>query len=493
MRFPILFLLVLIPVSLSAQQFLLTPDLIEAWQEISRLRTVRAEQLLAHERSLRPDNQLADVFQLQLFFQRALASGSPEDEQNFQQAKSKLQQQLSSQRMNDPWQEWAIAYSGMTSIMLRMRAGEQWQTAFEMRKTYFKVISAYEKYPGFVPNLLTYGIVQVALGSVPDQFTWLLKIASLNVDSREGITKLNYVLNLPDHHPFAFMRADAAILLGMAIRAMQTDAPTKEQIISRIRTLDFSNLMLVYTGAYLLMRDGKNEEALHTLNSRPVSPDYLIFPMLDYLLAEAMLRKGSKQAEQSYVRFIRLTKGSMYLADTQRKLGWIALINGDTTAYQSQMRLCREAPVSGSERDAEAKREATSNQIPHPMLIKARLLFDGGYYHEAGDILEKAAAQFDGKSNPHHLEFLYRLARVADGLGQTDKAMAMYKKTYHQGLSSTEYYAANAALRLGEMLEQSGDKSGAKLWFNRCLSLKPQTYRSSIHAAAKAGLRRVAA
>lgn len=492
MRFLATLLLVLLSVSLYAQHFLLTPNLIEAWQETSRLRLAKAEQLLANERSLRPDNQLTDVFQFQLHFQKALATGSPEDERQFQLAKSKLQQQLTSVRTNDPWQEWALGYSGMTSLMLRMRAGDQWQTALEMRRTYSRIASAYDKYPGFVPNLLTYGIVQVALGGVPDQFSWVLKLASLHADSRDGVAMLIRVLNLPDNHPFAFMRADAAILLGMATRAMQTDAATKELVINRIRTLDKSNLMLIYTSAYLLMRDGKNEEALKELKSRSLSPNYLIFPMVDYLLAEAMLRKGSGPAETHYIRFLQMSEGSMYLSDTHRKLGWIALLNGDTTTYLSRMKQCREALSSGSERDAEAKREAASELIPHPSLILARLRFDGGYFSEANEILERSAYLFERKNKAHYLEYLYRSARIADSMGQLDKALLLYDKTYHQGLASPEYYAANSALRLGELFERKGQKTEAALWFNRCLNLKPQAYRTSIHAAARAGLRRVA-
>lgn len=492
MRFLTTLFLVLLNFSLYAQHFLLTPNLIEAWQEISRLRLAKAEQLLANERKLRPENQLTDIFQFQLQFQKALASGSSGDEEQFQLAKTKLQQQLTSLRTSDPWQEWALGYSGMTSLMLRMRAGDQWQTALEMRRTYSRIVSAYEKYPGFVPNLLTYGLVKVALGSVPDQFTWMLKLASLSGDSQEGVAMLIRVLNLPDNHPFSFMRPDAAILLGMATRAMQTDAATKEVVIRRIRTLDESNLMLTYTSAYLLMRDGKNEEALKVLHSRPVSPDYLMFPMVDYLMAEALLRKGSKLAEQNYVRFLRQTRGTMYLSDVQRKLGWIALLNGDTSAYISRMRQCREAPASGSERDAEAKREAASVQIPHPALLLARLRFDGGYFSEANEILERSAYLFEGKNKAHYLEYLYRSARIADGMGQTDKALLLYDKTYHQGLASPEYYAANSALRLGEIFEKKGQKVEAELWFNRCLNLKPQAYRTSIHAAARAGLRRIA-
>lgn len=475
----------------NARQLLLTPDLKEAWQETSRLRLVRAEQLLARERQQRPDNLLVDVFSLQLIFQKALATGSPDDVQVFQQEKVKLQQNLSELRSSDPWQQWALGYSGMASLMLRIRAGEQWQVAVEMRRTYARIIAAYEQYPGFVPNLLTYGMVQISLGSVPDQFAWALRMISIKVDSREGIAHLTKVLQLHETHPFAFMRADAAIMLGMATRAMQTDQATKEMVINLMNTLDRSNLMLNYTLAYLQMRDGKNEIALNLLNSRPVSSDYLEFPLMDYLLGEALLRKGSEMAERSYKRFISTSKGSMYIADAHRKLGWIALQNGDSFGYVAQMKLCRQANASQSERDAEAQREAASTQLPHPLLVTARLRFDGGYYTEAEQILDKASHQLNLLNNPHRLELIYRRARTADGLNKLDEALNLYAETYKLGMHSTEYFAANAALRSGEINELRGKLSEARDWYNKCLNLKPTAYRSSIHAAARAGLRRL--
>lgn len=90
---------------LHAQEFLLTPELSQAWQEISRLRISNAEELIKEERHSRPHNLLTDVVDLQLIFQKALVSGAAEDEKIFQQAKSALQQKLLSVKTDDPWQK----------------------------------------------------------------------------------------------------------------------------------------------------------------------------------------------------------------------------------------------------------------------------------------------------------------------------------------------------------------------------------------------------
>ena len=490
MRNIFLIALLLLVLDGSAQQFLLSPQLGEAWQEISRLRLQRAEVLIAQEKNIRKDNILADVFTLQLLFQKALASGSADDEQNFQQAKGQLQKQLSGLNTSNPWQHWALGYSGMISLMLRMRAGQQWQVAMELRRTYTRIESAYTLHPDFIPNQLSHGLMQVALGSAPEQVSMVLRMASFNADSQEGIAKLMKIFQLPESHPFAFMRSDAAIMLGMASRAMQMDAATKDIMLSKMSVLDRRNLMLQYTLAYLLMRDGRNEEALKVLNNRPVSNEYTEFPLIDYLLAEALLRKGSHLAEAKYRLYIRESQVTMYHADAQRKLGWIALLEGDTATYLSQMKICR-ASSGNSERDEDARREAMSRQLPHPVLLLARLRFDGGYYAEARTILDKSSPLFSEAVNSHRLEFIYRRARVAEAEGQLDNALRWYSETYQLGQHAPDYFAANAALRLGDLFAQLNNHTEAALWYNRCLAAKPDSYRSSIHAAAKTGLRRI--
>jgi hypothetical protein len=58
------------------------------------------------------------------------------------------------------------------------------------------------------------------------------------------------------------------------------------------------------------------------------------------------------------------------------------------------------------------------------------------------------------------------------------------------GQQLREYYAARAALQIGYIYEQRGDKMRAISFFEKCLSLKDHDYKNSLDQRAKAGLAR---
>jgi hypothetical protein len=66
-----------------------------------------------------------------------------------------------------------------------------------------------------------------------------------------------------------------------------------------------------------------------------------------------------------------------------------------------------------------------------------------------------------------------------------------YQTTIDQGKEASYYFACNAALQIGRIYESKKNLNKAKEFFNRCLSMKPDEYRNSLHQKAKAGLNRI--
>ena len=124
------------------------------------------------------------------------------------------------------------------------------------------------------------------------------------------------------------------------------------------------------------------------------------------------------------------------------------------------------------------------------MLLRSRLLFDGGYYEKA----RKELAGMPLDSFPKYrdqLEVTYRLARIYEKEGQESKAIDLYEQTIANGSSATFYFAANSALMLGVLYENRNDLSKAEIYFNKCLSMPRHQYQNSIDQKAQAGLDRI--
>jgi tetratricopeptide (TPR) repeat protein len=165
-------------------------------------------------------------------------------------------------------------------------------------------------------------------------------------------------------------------------------------------------------------------------------------------------------------------------------------MRGDILGYKRQMEFCKTSGSEVVESDRSAARAAKSGEVPVVELLKARLLFDGGYFQRAYDLLKsKQASGYFAIQN--QLEFTYRMGRITHRLGRYDEALRYYQATIDKGANKPWYFACRAALERGHIFEEQGNARAARSAFERCLKIDPEDYKSGLHQKAKAGLRRL--
>jgi len=141
--------------------------------------------------------------------------------------------------------------------------------------------------------------------------------------------------------------------------------------------------------------------------------------------------------------------------------------------------------------DNQAYSEASAGLIPSIPLLKARLLFDGGYYSRALDELLDIRLKEYVRSKKDLTEYFYRLGRIYHEQGQIGKAISDYTNAIVTGKSLPQYYAAGAALQLGMIYESTGQLTLADSCYRLCLSLPFKEYRNSLSQKARTGLERI--
>jgi predicted negative regulator of RcsB-dependent stress response len=170
-------------------------------------------------------------------------------------------------------------------------------------------------------------------------------------------------------------------------------------------------------------------------------------------------------------------------------MAWLELIKGNTQAYQKNVELVKTKGYAIHNRDIQALNEINYG-IPDINLLKAKLLSDGGNY-------EKAFAQLSGKTNQdfkslmHKIEFNYRLGRLYELTSKYDQALKYYQIAIDLGKNQPYSFAANSALRSGNIYEKSKNPIRAKQYFNLAISMKDHDYENSIENRAKEGLNRI--
>jgi tetratricopeptide (TPR) repeat protein len=183
-------------------------------------------------------------------------------------------------------------------------------------------------------------------------------------------------------------------------------------------------------------------------------------------------------------------KGKHYIKEAHQKLAWYCLLKGDRPGYFNHMQQILIKGASTTDEDQQALLEAESHDTPHPVLLRARLYYDGGYYDQALALLTDNL--YDGLAqHGHRLEFLYRKGRVLQAKKDYAEALHYYSLTISTGQFEPYYFACSAALQSGIIHENLGSHGAAAKFYYMCLDMTPATYASSLHQKARMGLNRI--
>jgi tetratricopeptide (TPR) repeat protein len=123
------------------------------------------------------------------------------------------------------------------------------------------------------------------------------------------------------------------------------------------------------------------------------------------------------------------------------------------------------------------------------LLLKARVLNDGGYNQQAITLLRSKSAN-DFTDATDKLEYTYRTGRIYDDMNYDDSAVKYYQAAISLGISRTEYYASRAALQIGMIYEKQGNKQLAIQYYQKCLAMQNHDYKDSMDQKAKSGIAR---
>jgi len=242
--------------------------------------------------------------------------------------------------------------------------------------------------------------------------------------------------------------------------------------------------------ANLSLNNKEVELCKNILNNRNKSDEYLQLPIWDFLMGYAkMFHLEIPEATQHFEQYTKKFKGKFYVKDVYQKISWCYYLQGNMQQANANRQLAIVKGAAYSDADKTALKEAKGKNWPNTILLKARLLNDGGY-------LAEALKQLAGKSltdftkEEESLEFVYRVARIYDDLGRKEEAIKNYLNAIKLGQNRKEYYAARAALQLGQIYEIRGEKTLAIQYYQKCINMEDHEYKDSLDQRAKSGIAR---
>lgn len=485
----LLILIALVPFT-SFANFDFNANCLSAYKNIFDLKLNAARQQIAFEKKVRPKNSIIPLLENYVDYFYLLTTESKSDFDRLKNNKSIRLSDIEDDDRSSPYYLYAQAEINLQWALIRGRYGEYFNAALEIRKANSQLHENAKKFPGFHLNLKGLGLINAFLGNLPDgALKSTLATFGIKGNLQAGINILDKLAeNLPKSS-FEPFYEETIFYYAYVLSDIAHSPSAYAKTMKYTERISDSSLLKSYLQAYVCSKTAHNDEAIKILAERPTSSAYQAFPYLDYLMAIAKLNKLDLSAETYFGRFLQTNKGVNYIKDANLHLGWIVLLKGNTAGYTAYMSKVKSSGYTYNERDKQALNEANS-PMPDVSLLKARLLFDGGYLSKSLALIGNSKLS-EFKSEKDKTELNYRLGRIYDDLGKDEEALNYYQSAISLGKNLKYYYAANAALLRGKIYENRGNNNLAKASYYAAIAMKNHEYENSIEAKAKAALNRL--
>lgn len=376
---------------------------------------------------------------------------------------------------------WAMIYALFQDNMEAFNSLKKAKTLLERNQ---------KRFPDFMPNRRAAGILHIMVGAIPSKYQWGASLAGLHGDIRQGLQELQGVINYGKRYPQFMFNRELQQLYGMILLYLGTDDQEAWSGLNTTLLDPVVSPMATYIIASRHLRMGQSKKALLVLEQRAVNDDQHPFPYLHVLLGNCYLYRLDHNAEEYYNRFLESSRGTNGIKEAYHRLAWVRLLKKEPQQYTHYMKQVERkgTHLTGPDRTAmNEMQSATTGTIPNLYLLQARLLYDGGYYDKAYHAWQRCNLK-ELKEEEAQIEYHYREGRILQQMRREEDALKAFERTLTKGAKKPYYYACNAALQAGLVCESQEDLKQAKAYYERCLKEKPDQYRASLHAKAKARL-----
>ena len=388
-----------------------------------------------------------------------------------------------------PYHLYSLALAHFHKSLIAIRFNKNLEAALDFRKAFLLFKENKKAYPNFSPNDVYLGLMTTVIGTIPKGYQWMASLLGMSGKITEGNALVLKYINSKDAYANQ-CRNEALFVYPYLVMNFEGNKKKTFDFIEKT-AYDFTNNHLhAYMATNLYLNNQQSQKALQIASNINPANTYLDLPFWHLEMGYAYLNELKLDAAKNALQqFITRFKGQFYVKDAFEKLSWIAYIQGDQTKANAMRSNVLSKGNDITDADKQALQNAKKGAWPNPILLRARLLSDGGYQQQALAILAgKTSKDFD--KDIDKTEFAYRLGRIYDLAGQPDQAIPFYTSAIEKGSNQPEYFAARAALQIGLIYEQKNNPSMAITFFNTCLEMKNHAFKNSLDQKAKTGIQR---
>ncbi len=459
------------------------------YESITHLRIPEARKWIAADKKYNPNNLVYPLLESYAeFYQLFLNENTAEYNQLYPHFKERIALFESGPKQS-PYYLYSLGLAHLHKSLIAIRFDKNWEAALDFRKAYLLFKENKSKYPKFSPNDVYLGIMTTVIGTIPKGYQWMASVLGMTGRISDGNAMvLKYITSNDEYSQRA--RNEALFVYPYLIMNFEGNTKKTFDFLEK-NNYDFkTNQMHAYMATNMYLNHQQSAKALNIVTQMNDDEAYLSLPFWQLELGYANLNELKlDKAQKAFTDFIASFKGNFYIKDAYERLSWIAYMQGDMKKANAYRANVLKQGNQITDADKQAFENAKNGSWPNSLLLKARLLSDGGYQAQAVNILAgKTSNDFTSESDK--TEFAYRLGRIYDLMGQDELAIKFYKSAIEKGANLSDYFSARAALQIGLIYETKGNPQKAIEYFNTCIEMKNHAFKNSLDQKAKSGIQR---
>ncbi len=386
-----------------------------------------------------------------------------------------------------PWPNYALGEAYLHRGLVLARYGHEVKAAYMLAKAYNRTKEVRRRWPAFLPARKSMGIYQMVLGLAPPlKDNWMLKILGLRGDVDGGLADLQAAADSANAQ-----QPEAVLLYSMAQMYVRRQPEQGRALLLRYvnnQPDDLAGLALLATVYQQGQQHGRAQAAI-----RYMRKDAGHLPFYYPLLLEGDLYLQALKTDSAIVpleKYLAVCSRKRLVKQLHYKLFVAYYLQGDSATANAHFYAIASYGEVGTDQDRYALHFFKRGIIPDKRLLRARLLYDGGFDERAQRTLDSVL--------PHQLrtiselaEVQYRRARLAQRRKDTAAAERLFLLTISTGGDDPSYYAPNACLQLGRIAYARKQWTAARSWFARVRTYPDHEYKQGLDEQADAWLNRV--
>ena len=247
-----------------------------SYSETINLRFDKAKRILKTEKQKNPENSLVYLIDNYIDY---LVIQIGEEQSDYQQLKKFKDVRLSyieNDESQSPWSLYCQAEIHLQWSANRLKFGDYFTAAYEIRKAYKLLEKNNSLYPLFLPNTKSLGLLYSLLGSVPKQYQWILTVAGMQGDLKYGFNLLEQTIaQMKKDDLFSVMLDETYFLYSFLKMNLDNNKEDLSNILNTIKSSE--NVLLNFSASRLESKTSKKDLAFEILENRTKVLRFIIF------------------------------------------------------------------------------------------------------------------------------------------------------------------------------------------------------------------------